>query len=332
VQPLPVAQSWAEEPTERMRRLRVRNPNNTANSKLETLVQGWPGRAQELSAETRQLWVCNLGSDMRRLNAVVTSGGAGPGGPGGGACCEDAAVGVQSGAGRPAGGANDNSIVFSFWTLRAGQAWRMNCVRRRGGCGCGTWGATIGWWRTGRGRRGTPFWRRRSSRPSWTRHCTWSPTCGCRRVSDPHLECMIAIVFQPIIQFWLLLAARHPCLAGSGAAAVLKAPLHLSGVLRDSLRQRPAHELQWKLCISVMCQMNQNRYCAGTGDKIILREALWQLGLPRAAGRVKRAIQFGTRISNQANRRDFGSNRAANLKNAGSVRLADVPSRQLKSR
>lgn len=78
--------------------------------------------------------------------------------------------------------------------------------------------------------------------------------------------------------------------------------------------------------------MNQNRYYAGTGDKIILREALRQLGLPRAAGRVKRAIQFGTRIGNQANRRDFGSNRAANLKNAGSVRLADVPSRQLKSR
>lgn len=241
VQPLPVAQSKTEEPSERMRRLGARNPNNTAKSKLKTLAQGWQGRAQELSAETLQLWVCNLGCDMRRLIAVVTSGGAGPGGPGAGAGCEDAAAGAQCGAGRPAGGANDNSIALSFLTLRAGPAWRMNCVRRRGGCGCATWGATTGWWRTRRGRRGTPFWRRRSSRPFWTRHCTWSPTCGCRRVSDPLVHnCVCVSTHHPVL---VLLAARHPFLAGPGAAAVLKAPLHLSGVLRDALRQRPAHEL-----------------------------------------------------------------------------------------
>lgn len=41
----------------------------------------------------------------------------------------------------------------------------------------------------------------------------------------------------------------------------------------------------------------------------------------RAAARVKRAIQFGTRLSNQCNVRDFGSNRAANLRKAGSLHL-----------
>ena len=39
---------------------------------------------------------------------------------------------------------------------------------------------------------------------------------------------------------------------------------------------------------------------------------------------MKRAIQFGTRIGKLANRRDFGSNRAANARNAGSVRLAEI--------
>ena len=66
----------------------------------------------------------------------------------------------------------------------------------------------------------------------------------------------------------------------------------------------------------------------GVGDKIILREALRLLGLPQAAGRVKRAIQFGSRIGNAVNRRDFGSNRAANASSAGSVQLVDLPQRQ----
>lgn len=48
------------------------------------------------------------------------------------------------------------------------------------------------------------------------------------------------------------------------------------------------------------------------------------LGLRRAAARVKRAIQFGSRLSKQANVRDFGSNRAANIAKAGTVRLSEV--------
>lgn len=72
----------------------------------------------------------------------------------------------------------------------------------------------------------------------------------------------------------------------------------------------------------------------GEGDKVLLRSMLRALGLPRcvlavgrgaphtsvhrAAARVKRAIQFGTRLARQCNRRDFGSNRAANAENAGS--------------
>ena len=60
----------------------------------------------------------------------------------------------------------------------------------------------------------------------------------------------------------------------------------------------------------------------GQGDKKLLRAALKQLGLPRAAARVKRAIQFGTGIGKLSNVRSFGSNRAANSQNAGSLNLS----------
>ncbi|GLI65455.1 hypothetical protein VaNZ11_008836 [Volvox africanus] len=66
------------------------------------------------------------------------------------------------------------------------------------------------------------------------------------------------------------------------------------------------------------------RLPAGQGDKHVLRSALALLGLPRAAARVKRAIQFGSRIGKASNTRDFGSNRQANLRNAGCVALQDV--------
>lgn len=59
----------------------------------------------------------------------------------------------------------------------------------------------------------------------------------------------------------------------------------------------------------------------GQGDKLLLRAALRRLGLPRAAARVKRAIQFGTGIGKLSNVHSFGSNRAANSKNAGSLSL-----------
>ncbi|GJP45063.1 hypothetical protein CLOM_g4459 [Closterium sp. NIES-68] len=50
----------------------------------------------------------------------------------------------------------------------------------------------------------------------------------------------------------------------------------------------------------------------GTGDKLILRQIACKLGLRGAAALPKRAIQFGSRIAKEANKRDFGSNRAAN--------------------
>ena len=62
-----------------------------------------------------------------------------------------------------------------------------------------------------------------------------------------------------------------------------------------------------------------------SGDKLILRALLSQLGLHKTAQRPKRAVQFGTRISAQANKRDFGSNRAANAVNAGSMSLSRAP-------
>jgi len=94
--------------------------------------------------------------------------------------------------------------------------------------------------------------------------------------------------------------ARHPFLDEGVVAAVLETPLELVADLRLP---------------------------AGMGDKLVLRECLRRLGLPRAAGRVKRAIQFGSSLGKQSNRRDFGSNRAANSRSAGSLRLAALGAR-----
>lgn len=58
---------------------------------------------------------------------------------------------------------------------------------------------------------------------------------------------------------------------------------------------------------------------SGTGDKKILREVARLLGLQEAAFLPKRAIQFGSRIARESNRKNFGSNRAANQASAGSV-------------
>ncbi|KAK7400696.1 hypothetical protein VNO78_11964 [Psophocarpus tetragonolobus] len=60
---------------------------------------------------------------------------------------------------------------------------------------------------------------------------------------------------------------------------------------------------------------------SGIGDKRILREVAELLGLYEAAVLPKRAIQFGSRIARESNRKNFGSNRAANQASAGSVRI-----------
>lgn len=59
----------------------------------------------------------------------------------------------------------------------------------------------------------------------------------------------------------------------------------------------------------------------GKGDKKILREVAKMLGLREAAFLPKRAIQFGSRIARESNRKNFGSNRAANQASAGSVEV-----------
>ncbi|CAM0949424.1 unnamed protein product [Alopecurus aequalis] len=59
----------------------------------------------------------------------------------------------------------------------------------------------------------------------------------------------------------------------------------------------------------------------GKGDKKILREVAKLLGLQEAALLPKRAIQFGSRIARESNRKNFGSNRAANQASAGSVEV-----------
>ncbi|KAG5076345.1 hypothetical protein JHK82_055040 [Glycine max] len=60
---------------------------------------------------------------------------------------------------------------------------------------------------------------------------------------------------------------------------------------------------------------------SGIGDKRILREVAELLGLYEAAVLPKRAIQFGSRIARESNRKNFGSNRAANQASAGSVTI-----------
>ncbi|KAL6765873.1 asparagine synthase-domain-containing protein [Haematococcus lacustris] len=62
----------------------------------------------------------------------------------------------------------------------------------------------------------------------------------------------------------------------------------------------------------------------GVGDKLVLRAALLRLGLPQAAIRVKRAIQFGSEIGKLSNVREFGSNRAANKQSAGYVSISQL--------
>ncbi|KNA12864.1 hypothetical protein SOVF_122220 isoform B [Spinacia oleracea] len=64
---------------------------------------------------------------------------------------------------------------------------------------------------------------------------------------------------------------------------------------------------------------------SGTGDKKILREVARLLGLHEAATQPKRAIQFGSRIAQESNRKNFGSNRAANQASAGSVVIYKSP-------
>lgn len=59
----------------------------------------------------------------------------------------------------------------------------------------------------------------------------------------------------------------------------------------------------------------------GVGDKMVIRGVAERLNLPRAARRVKRAIQFGTRIARESNRREFGSGRKANARSAGQVKI-----------
>ncbi|KAL4586754.1 hypothetical protein LXL04_011398 [Taraxacum kok-saghyz] len=61
------------------------------------------------------------------------------------------------------------------------------------------------------------------------------------------------------------------------------------------------------------------RQPSGVGDKKILREVARMLHLNEGAILPKRAIQFGSRIAQQSNRKNYGSNRAANQASAGSA-------------
>jgi len=71
-----------------------------------------------------------------------------------------------------------------------------------------------------------------------------------------------------------------------------------------------------RMPVPVLCDPTQEK---GRGDKRVLRRVAERLGLQGAARREKRAIQFGTRIAQLSNSRAFGSNRQANLAQAGSA-------------
>ncbi|XP_020258928.1 uncharacterized protein LOC109835358 [Asparagus officinalis] len=60
---------------------------------------------------------------------------------------------------------------------------------------------------------------------------------------------------------------------------------------------------------------------AGRGDKKILREVARLLGIEGTSLLPKRAIQFGSRIARESNRKTFGSNRVENQASAGSVEI-----------
>lgn len=63
---------------------------------------------------------------------------------------------------------------------------------------------------------------------------------------------------------------------------------------------------------------------AGEGDKRVLRQAARAVGLPDAARRVKRAIQFGCGVSHAADVHAFGSGRAANAHGGGKCSVLRV--------
>ena len=88
--------------------------------------------------------------------------------------------------------------------------------------------------------------------------------------------------------------ARHPYLAEDVIATALSLPLH---------------------------QVADLRLPPGQGDKLVLRRCLLRLGLHRAEARVKRAIQFGSRIGQKSNLSWFGGTRHANRRHAGTVKL-----------
>lgn len=82
--------------------------------------------------------------------------------------------------------------------------------------------------------------------------------------------------------------------------------------------------LHWALSqpISRLCDLDLP---LGVGDKKVLRDALASLGsFPLAMGRVKRAIQFGTRLGKKYNQLVYGSNRKANKFSAGGNKATAV--------
>ena len=106
----------------------------------------------------------------------------------------------------------------------------------------------------------------------------------------------------------------------------MRTPKQGPNVILPCLRREARHPFLDEECISTVLGLPlwivaDVQQPPGVGDKRLLRAALVKLGLPRAAARVKRAIQFGTGIGKLSNIRAFGSNRAADRKNAGSLSL-----------
>lgn len=88
--------------------------------------------------------------------------------------------------------------------------------------------------------------------------------------------------------------------------------------------QRYSTNVNSFLGVGVLLLRHHYVSAAGEGDKQLLRQALLILGLPRASRRVKRAIQFGTRLGKLANMQAFGSNRSGQARHAGTMRITEV--------
>ena len=132
---------------------------------------------------------------------------------------------------------------------------------------------------------------------------------------------------------------RHRATFAAGGAAALGAELEVEvrrlwsrnlgrddRLVADTAREARHpfldEELVAWLAQSQLAQLADLALPPGEGDKRLLRDAARALGMPEAAARVKRAIQFGSGLSKAAAVQSHGSGRAAKTSGGGRCLVA----------